>query len=65
MDYAEPYAGGAGLALKLLMNGRVGRIHINDKDLGIYAFWTTLLQQPDDLCSWIEQVPVTIGQWQA
>ena len=65
IDYAEPYAGGAGLALKLLMNGRVGRIHINDKDLGIYAFWTTLLQQPDDLCSWIEQVPVTIGQWQA
>ena len=29
-DYAEPYAGGAGLALKLMMEEYVGDIYIND-----------------------------------
>lgn len=62
-NYAEPYAGGAGLALRLLMDNIVNDIYINDYDISIYAFWHTVLNQPDDLCSWIETVPVNIQTW--
>ncbi|MBO5565841.1 MAG: DNA adenine methylase [Succinivibrio sp.] len=62
-DYAEPYAGGAGLALCLLMNEYVGDIFINDLDPSIYAFWHAVLNDADALCEWIEHVPVTVESW--
>ncbi|MBP5540095.1 MAG: DNA adenine methylase [Bacteroidales bacterium] len=62
-DYAEPYAGGAGLALKLMMEEYVGDIYINDLDPSIYAFWNVILTRPEDFCKWIEKVPVTVEQW--
>ena len=58
-----PYAGGAGLALKLMMEEYVGDIYINDLDPSIYAFWNAILTRPDDFCKWIEDVPVTVEQW--
>jgi DNA adenine methylase len=36
--YAEPFAGGAGIALELLFQGYVTEIYINDVSLPIYAF---------------------------
>lgn len=63
IDYAEPYVGGAGLALKLMMDEYVGDIFINDLDPSIYAFWHTTLNRPDDLCEWIKNVPITVEQW--
>ena len=62
-DYAEPYAGGAGLALRLMMDEYVGDIYINDLDPSIYAFWDAVLNMADYLCEWIEQVPITVEQW--
>ena len=62
-DYAEPYAGGAGLALRLMMDEYVGDIFINDLDPSIYAFWYAVLNRADALCEWIEQVPITVEQW--
>ena len=64
VDYAEPYAGGAGLALFLLMSGLVSNIHINDLDKSIYAFWHVLLSSPDELCSWVSTVDVNLENWQ-
>lgn len=61
--YIEPFAGGAGLAIKLLVNKDVERIVINDIDPAIYAFWYSVLNHTDDLCSLIEETPVTIAQW--
>ena len=37
--YVEPFAGGAGLALKLLFRGDVDSLVLNDIDRNIYAFW--------------------------
>lgn len=37
--YVEPYAGGAGVALGLLLNDCVSEIYINDFDPAIYWFW--------------------------
>jgi len=42
-EYCEPYSGGAGLAIKLLTNGFVDKISINDIDKSIYAFWISAL----------------------
>jgi DNA adenine methylase len=62
--YMEPFAGGAGIAIKLLVNKDVEHIVINDIDPAIYAFWYSVLNYTDDLCSLIGEIPVTIVQWQ-
>ncbi len=62
-EYCEPYSGGAGLALKLLETGFVDRIRINDIDLGIFAFWTSVLQRNSDFCTLLEKTPITIAEW--
>jgi DNA adenine methylase len=61
--YAEPFAGGAGIALRLLFSGHVSEVWLNDIDPGIYSFWRMVLEQPDDLCELIWRTPVTIDQW--
>lgn len=63
INYAEPYAGGAGLALRLLFEGYVENIYINDLDRAIYAFWISALNRPDEFCKWIEDVEVNIENW--
>lgn len=62
-SYAEPYAGGAGLALTLLFEGHVGDIHLNDIDRSIWAFWDSVLNNTDMLIGLIENTPVTIEEW--
>lgn len=61
--YAEPYAGGAGLALSLLFEGQVSDIHLNDVDRSIWAFWKSILQHTDGLVEKIETAKVDIDQW--
>jgi len=61
--YCEPFAGGAGIACKLLLAGAVSEVFINDIDPAIYAFWYSLLNHTDDLCELIEQTPITIEEW--
>ena len=61
--YVEPFAGGASVALGLLLNGIMKQIIINDKDRSIYAFWHSILQQTDEFCTLIQATPVTIESW--
>ncbi|NLN47814.1 MAG: DNA adenine methylase [Clostridiales bacterium] len=61
--YIEPFAGGAGLAIKLLLNGDVKRIVINDLDVSIYSFWYSILNQTDDFCELIIKTKVTPDEW--
>ncbi|SEJ63451.1 DNA adenine methylase [Azotobacter beijerinckii] len=61
--YVEPYAGGAGAAVYLLVNGYVDRIIINDADPVVYAFWWALLNETDRLVDLILSTPVTIETW--
>jgi DNA adenine methylase len=62
-NYAEPYAGGAGLALRLLVEGYVDKIYINDLDRSIYAFWFSIIYRCDDFCRWIENVEISMKNW--
>lgn len=63
--YCEPYAGGAGLALRLLSEGYVNRIWLNDYDPGIYSFWKSVLENTDAFCHLIETTNVDMDQWYA
>lgn len=61
--YIEPYAGGAAVALNLLLNKKVSNIIINDFDRSIFAFWHSVLNETDDLCKLIENTPINIDTW--
>lgn len=61
--YAEPYAGGAGLALTLLFQAHVSDIHLNDIDRSVWAFWNAVLNQTDELVDLIQSVSVDMDQW--
>lgn len=61
--YCEPFVGGAGLALKLLIKGDVSQLVINDADPAIFAVWDTVLHHSELLCEFIENVDVTVEEW--
>lgn len=61
--YIEPYAGGAGLALRLLYEEYAESIIINDLDPLVNAFWDICVTQTERLVEWIEATPVTVDTW--
>lgn len=61
--YAEPYAGGAAVAFVLLSLELVRKVHINDIDKSIFAFWHSVINQTDEICSLIRGVPLTMEEW--
>jgi DNA adenine methylase len=61
--YIEPFAGGAGIALSLLMNGVANKIIINDLSNAVYSFWYSVLNNTDELCRLIYDTPVTVHEW--
>lgn len=61
--YVEPYAGGASVALHLLIEGKVKKITINDYDRSIYAFWHSVLNKTDQLCNLIQNTKVNMKTW--
>lgn len=63
INYAEPFAGGCGLALRLLQEEYINTLYINDLDLSIYAFWHEILNNVDEFCRWIEKVDVNVENW--
>lgn len=64
-QYAEPYAGGAGAALRLLTDGVVDQIHLNDINAGIAAFWRTITtaEGAGAFAETITTTPVTLDEW--
>ena len=61
--YVEPYAGGASVALYLLMKSHVREITINDYDRAIYAFWHTILNDTEKFCRQIANIKVSVENW--
>ncbi|WP_291148191.1 DNA adenine methylase [Flavobacterium sp. UBA7680] len=61
--YVEPYAGGASVALFLLIEGYVNKITINDKDLSIYAFWYSIKNNSAELCKLIDETEINVENW--
>lgn len=61
--YFEPYAGGAGAALELLRIGAVSRIHINDADPRIWAFWRSAVLDSERFCDAIMEAQLDMNEW--
>ncbi|WP_394792451.1 DNA adenine methylase [Rhodoferax sp.] len=61
--YCEPFAGGAGIACRLLVEGAIAEAWINDIDPSIYNFWDCVLTATDDLCELIQTTPITMEEW--
>ena len=64
-DYAvaEPFAGGAGASLSLLYRGETPKIHINDLDPAIHAFWQSAVHDSEALLSLLDERPVSVDEW--
>ncbi len=61
--YVEPYAGGAGAAIYLLLKGYVDHIVINDADPVVAAFWWAITQDTERFLQMLDAVPVTMDEW--
>lgn len=62
-SYSEPYAGGASIALGLLIEDYVSEVHINDIDIGIYNFWVSITQQTEEFLRKLWDSPLTVEEW--
>jgi len=62
-DYVEPYAGGAAIALELLAQGHVARVHINDISRPVHSFWLSVLEHTEELCRLVRDTPRTVEAW--
>jgi len=61
--YIEPYAGGAGVALGLLLNNDVSEIHINDFDKAIYWFWKDIKYHSREFIQKIRRTKINMKEW--
>ncbi len=61
--YAELFAGGAGLAIKLLLKGDVASIVINDYDRAVYCMWDAIVNHGEELCRFIDSAILDIETW--
>ncbi len=62
-EYVEPYAGGAAIAMELLLQGYVSRVHINDISRPIHAFWKSVLTDTEALCRLVSNTRCTVSIW--
>ncbi len=63
ITYIEPFAGGCGIALSLLLQGYVKNIVINDYDKSVYSFWRAILNETDEFIKLIEDTPIDMEEW--
>src|SRR5438105_10765840 len=61
--YVEPYAGGAGIALNLLVLEYASCIHLNDINRPVFAFWHSVINSTDKLCRMVRDVKVSAEEW--
>jgi len=62
-EYIEPYAGGAGIALELLLQEFVSHIRINDVSHHVYSFWKAVLSDTDELCRLVKNTRLSVASW--
>ena len=63
-SYFEPFAGGAGAALRLLREGVVSEIHINDLDPCIAAFWRAVRAEPERFADAVTSAKLDVQEWE-
>ena len=62
--YVEPYAGGAGAAIALLLTGKVRQIVINDLDPAMWSLWVSIVNDSERFQKLVRETPVNLDEWQ-
>lgn len=61
--YVEPFAGGAGIAIGLLLNHNVNKIIINDINTGVFSFWNSICNDTDNFLRLLKDTSVNIDNY--
>lgn len=61
--YCEPFSGGSGVSMELLLSNRVKSIILNDYDPAIYSVWYAILHESDRLINDIQTISITMEEW--
>lgn len=61
--YVEPFAGGAGAAIALLLQGAASRIVVNDLDPAIWALWHSVVNDSARFQRLVRETPVSLDEW--
>lgn len=61
--FAEPFAGGAGSALRLLKNNTVASIVLNDLDVRVFSAWKAILSENERFLERLSQCTPDIETW--
>lgn len=64
VTYAEPYAGGAGTAINLLLLEEVDKIMINDANICVYSFWKYVITETQRFIDRIMTCSVDLATWE-
>lgn len=62
--FYEPYLGGASVSLELLGKGIISNAVWVERDPLVYAFWHSVLTDPDGICAAIDDLDISIDTWQ-
>ena len=62
-SYFEPFAGGAGAALRLLREEVVSELHLNDCDPRVFSFWRAVLDDSERFAEAVLSVQVNMTEW--
>jgi DNA adenine methylase len=61
--YVEPFAGGAGVAMDLLVNKVIEKVIINDYDPRLVCFWKAILEHPDEFILKIKESALSVEEF--
>ncbi len=61
--YLEPFAGGAGAAIRLLGAGAVDEVHLNDADIRVFSAWSAIINENSRFLDALQEVPVDMSTW--
>lgn len=62
--YTELFAGGAGIAVNLLLQNAVPEIILNDKDPAVYSIWDNIIFHTDNFIQTVTAAPVTMDEYE-
>jgi len=61
--YVEPFAGGAGVGLRLLFDEYADEIILNDLNAGVAAFWRCVFGEASSLLERLDASEATVEEW--
>ncbi len=62
--YVEPFAGGFGVGIALLVNNVIDQAIINDLDHHVYHFWHSVLYHTNDMIELVNKTEITLEERQ-